>query len=555
MRTYGARRGRSALLLALLGLLALLPACARNDSRAACPAGQQCLELGNSSDPFTLDPNKAQLLVEARILNDLMMGLTTLDTRGQPVPGMATSWDISPDGKVWTFHLRPADWSDGTPVTASDFVFGLRRLEDPKTAATYAYLMYVLKGARQVNLGKAPPDTLGARALDPQTLQLTLAHPAPYLPQLLTHMATMPLPAHVIQRWGDKWTMPGHFVSNGPYRLASWKLGDRIVLRRNPYFKGIGAQTASHICFDQIRYYPTTDPVSAERRVASGQLDMMTSFASNRTAYLRKHMPAYVQAAPVLATAYLTVNSHVPALADRRVRIALAMGVDRAFIADKLLRAGQIPAFAFVPPGTANYPGIPKPVWAHWTFARRQAAARYLLQEAGYGPEHPLTLDLKYASSGERVIAPALQADFRAIGVHLTLTPEEGQILFSDLRARAFNLGLASWYADFNDATTFLQLFASDAGPQNYSDYANPRFDALLARAGRERDLTRRGHILAQAEETAMHDMPLIPLYVSASRNLVNPDISGYQANMLDLHPKRFFCRTAAPAASTNAAQ
>ena len=525
----------------LVSLALLLAGCTKGEGRAPCPVGQLCFEAGNGSEPLTLDPGKAQLVIESNILYDMLIGLTTFDAAGQTIPGMATSWTTSPDGLVWTFHLRDASWSDGVPVTADDFVFGMRRVVEPRTASPYAYLLYVIAGGEAINAGKAAPSTMGVRAVDPHTLEIRLTHPAPYLPLLLVHSTGMPVPAHAVKRWGDAWVQPGHFVSNGPYTLRSWALGDRITLVRNPHF-----YAADDVCFDRINYYPTTDAVSAERRVESGELDMMILFASNRAPYLRQKIPAYVHVGPVFGTLYLTLNRHVPALADPRVRLALSLSIDRDFIANRLLRAGQSPLYNFVPPGMANYAGIAPPAWAAWSFARRQAEARRLLTAAGYGPDHPLHLELKYSNTGDSIVAPALQSDWRSIGADIALAPEEGQILFADLNARAFDLGIDSWYLDFNDPVTFLQLLTSSAGPQNHSDYESPRYDALMARSDNERDVARRAALLAQAEATAMADVPVAPIYVASARNLVNPDVTGWQENPGDWHLKRYLCRAGA---------
>ena len=213
----------------LLAAAALaLAGCQGKVQRPACPVGKTCLEYGIEIEPLTLDPQKANLVSESRVIGDLMMGLTTETPGAMPMPGMATSWETSPDGLVWTFHLRDAKWSDGRPVTAADFVFGLRRVLAPETASIYAYLVYILKNGQAVNEGKAPPQELGVRALDPLTLQITLEHPAPYLPQLLMHQSFYPAPRHVVEKYGDAWVQPGHYVSNGPFKLVSWRLGDKI---------------------------------------------------------------------------------------------------------------------------------------------------------------------------------------------------------------------------------------------------------------------------------------------------------------------------------------
>ena len=469
--------------LALAAALAVA-GCAPGSQRPACPAGEVCLEYGNLADPTSLDPQKISLSTEQAILGDVMVGLAEDGPDGRPGPGIARSWETSPDGLVWTFHLRPALWSDGTPLTAEDFVFSFRRMLDPKTAAPYAYLLYLLKNGQPVNGGTADPSSLGVAAPDPRTLVLTLAHPAPYLLEIARNASMYPVPRHLVARYGDAWADPAHYVSDGPFVPVDWKLGDRVTVVRNPRF-----YDAAQVCVDRIDYYPTADAVSAERRVKRGELDLNTTIQSNRVAYLRGKgdMRAFVRVHPYLATVYMPFNTRdVPALKDRRVRQALSMAIDRDFITGKLLRAGQLPAYAFVPPMVAHYRQGARTIWADWSLARRQAAARVLLAEAGYGPGHPLTLELKLPTSSDAgLVGPAIQADWKDVGVRGTLAINESQIAFQAMRIRDFQAGLVSWIADYDDPMTFLYLMQSKTGQQNYGDYASPAYDSLIAAARR----------------------------------------------------------------------
>jgi oligopeptide transport system substrate-binding protein len=524
----------------LLAAAALaLCGCQGKVKRPACPTGEQCLEYGIEIEPLTLDPQKSNLLSESRVIGDLMMGLTTESPDASPLPGMASSWETSADGLTWTFHLREARWSDGQPVTADDFVYGLRRLLAPETASIYAYLAYIIKGAQAVNEGKAAPGTVGARALDPRTLQLVLEHPAPYLPQLLMHQSFYPAPAHVVAKYGDAWVQPGKYVSNGPYKLVSWRLGDHIQAVKNPYFF-----EAEKVCLDRINYYPTPDAVSAERRIERGELDINTSFQSNRYDRLQRTMPGYARTHVALATSYMSFNTRdVKPLKDVRVRRALSEAVDREFIAKKLLRAGQVPAYSFVPPIIAGYAPGPKMAWAGKSLDARQAEARVLLAQAGYGPDNPLKIEIKTANNSDSLLMmEAVQADWRSIGVEVSLQQNEGAIAFAAYRDRDFQAGSMSWYADFNDPVTFLGLMQSTTGGQNYGDYNNPAYDALLAQADQEPDAAKRARILAQAEQIMLNDEGVVPLLYQVTRALVNPRVTGFVDNPLNFHRARWMC-------------
>ena len=533
-------RGKTLLAgVAAFSLLALaLAGCTQKASRPPCPAGQVCLQMGNGSEPASLDPHKITGTWEDRIVSDLMVGLTTDDKDGKSVPGMAERWTTSPDGKTWTFYLRDAVWSDGVPVTADDFVFALQRIMDPKTASEYASLLYFIRNAQPVNEGKAAKDALGVRALSPKVLEITLEHPAPYLPELAKHQTMLPVPKHVVEKWGDAWSQPAHYVSNGPYLLKSWSLGDHVAAVKNPRF-----YDAKNVCVDQVNYYPTNDAIGAERRVRRGELDANADIQSNRIAFLRERMPDYVHTYTYLGVAYLAFNSAVPAFKDKRVRMALDMAIDREFITGKLLRGGQKPAYTFVPPGVANYTQAAAPAWAAWPLAKRQAEARRLLAAAGYGPNNPLKIEIKHRNTPDPMLfMPAVQADWKEVGVETALVQNETQIAYAAYRSRDFQVADAAWIADYNDAMSFLYLQQSSTGSQNYGDYKNPIFDDLLARADNEPDAKVRAAYLAQAEKIMLDDAAVAPVFFYVNKNLVSPKITGWADNIVDHHRTRYLC-------------
>lgn len=520
-------------------------------ARQSCPPGKLCLEYGNTAESQSLDPQIATTTSEAAILREVFEGMYTDGPDGGPVLGVAErAPDVSPDGLVWTFHLRPEVWSDGVPVTAGDFVYAYRRMLNPKTGSSYAYLLYVLKNAQAVNSGVMAPEAVGARALDDHTLQLTLEHPAPYLPQILKHQAFFPIPAHSVEVLKAHWVDPGKMVSNGAYTFETWRLGDYVRLEKNPRYRDAGK-----VCFDRVDFFPTGDPISSERRVLRGELDVSNTIQSNRVPMLRADPTAapFVRTHPFLITGYLAFNTHdVAALKDRRVRQAISMSVDRRFITDKLLRAGQIPTTSFVPHGIAGY--LPKdaphphPAWDAWPLERRQAAARGLLADAGYGPGHPLKLELKTTNvPGSLLTAQSIQADLKTVGIDVTFRQEDGSVVYQSLNLRDFQLGSAGWVADFNDPLTFLNLMKSDTGQQNYGDFKSPAYDALLKAADNEPDATKRALIMARAEQMILDDANIAPIDTGVNTNLVSPHITGWVDNDADVHPIRYLCRNDAP--------
>jgi oligopeptide transport system substrate-binding protein len=517
---------------------ATLASCQQAPARPPCPEGKLCLQSGNGSEPVSLDPHKTTGTWEDRIISDAIVGLVQDDAAGKPVPGMAERWEVSPDGLTWRFYLRDATWSDGVPVTADDFVFSLRRILEPATASEYASLLYLILGAQEVNEGKAAPETLGVTAITPKLLEIKLVHPAPYLPELAKHHTMYPVPKHSVEKWGDAWSRPEHWVSNGPYVITRWGLGDYVKAVKNPRF-----YDAKSVCIDEIYYYPTNDAISAERRVRRGELDLNTDIQSNRIAFLRKEMPQYVRLNTYLGVSYLAFNNNVPAFKDKRVRQALTMAIDRDFITQKLLRGGQSSAYTFVPPGVANYQPANLPTWATWSLERRQAEARRLLAEAGYTEQRPLRIEIKHRNTPDpRLVMPAIQADWKAIGVDARLVQNETQIAYASYRSRDFQVADAAWIADYNDPMSFLYLMQSSTGPQNYGDYNNPAYDALLRQADNEPDGKIRAQHLARAERIMLDGASVAPVFFYVNKNLVSPKVTGWVDNIIDHHRSRYLC-------------
>ena len=266
--------------------------------------------LGNAAEPATLDPSMVDATWEDFIVGDLMMGLVTEDSLARPIPGMAERWEISPDGLTWIFYLRDTSWSDGTKLTAEDFVYAWRRTLAPATASPYAYFLYVVKNAQLVNSGKIPGTELGVRALDARRLEVRLEHPAPYLVEMLTHTSMMPLPRHAIEAKGKSWTQPGNFVCNGAFMLTEWIPNDHITALKNPRF-----HDADNVKLERVIYYPTDDYGAALRRMRAGELDAQDRLPPEQIGWIRKNMPELLNPVPQLILDMISVN-----LAKKAVR-------------------------------------------------------------------------------------------------------------------------------------------------------------------------------------------------------------------------------------------
>ena len=498
---------------------------------------EDVIHRGNRSEPAALDPHKAQSLYENNVVQDLFEGLTAYDAAGQVVPGVASSWDISADGRVYTFYLRDAlAWSDGVPITARDVVYSFHRLMNPNTAAIYAQLFYLIKNGREVNTGAAPVDALAVTALDETTIEIELTGPAPYFPQVLANGFAATVPRHVIEEHGEGWARPGIMVSNGAFVLDYWAPQDRIEMVRNAHF-----HDAENVALERVIYYPTEDTVSAVARFRAGDLDIQFGFSPEQAGALREMLPAeVVRLTPALSTFYLPLNTTRPHLSDTRVRRALSLAIDRAILTDKVRRAGESPAVTYVAPGTAGY--IPPDVdYAHMSMDARRAEAMRLLSEAGYNDENPLKVSYAYVTNPEnRRLAVVIAAMWKRIGVQMVHANREGKIHFSGLRAGDFETAFVGWSADYNEASTFLYTLQSTTVNANYSRYRNPTYDALMFEAGQTADPDLRADLMRQAESIMLADQPIIPLFNDAGKYLVAPHVKGWQDNPVEAHLSRY---------------
>ncbi len=522
---------RFSLVLAFIGALA---------AAIATPAVQAAsvIHRGNGAEPDTLDPGKSQGHWEANIIGDMLMGLTTEGLDGKPIPGAAESWTVSEDGLTWTFHLRAgATWSDGVPVTADDFVLAWKRLLDPAFGAQYASILYVVKDAEAVNSSAAPVDDLGVRAVDAATLEVSLAHPAPYLDQLVAHQAAFPVPKHAIEAFGDQWVKAGNYVANGPYVLAEWRPQDYVKLVKNPAF-----YDSANVQIDEVYFYPTQDTEAALKRFRAGELDMQDTFPGQQLDWLKENMPESVQIFPFLAVQYIVFNTQRQPFGDKRVREALSLAADTEIITDKIYRFGEPVAESFVPPVTANYPATASIPFKGQNGATRLERAKALLAEAGFGSDNPLSFKFNYITDADnRRAAIALADMWKQAGCNVEIVASESKIHYVNvLQPGDYDVALAAWAADYDDAENFLFMLESNNKGFNYGRWFNPQYDALMARARNEKDLAARGKILTEAEQTMLDDFAVMPTRFPYTRYLVSPRVKGFQPNAREIFRTRW---------------
>ena len=498
-------------------------------------AAEKVLRIANMAEPESLDPHKTSTINEHNILLNLFEGLMVLDPSGNVAPGVAESFQVSEDGLTYTFRLRAsARWSNGEPVTAADFVYSLRRIEDPKTHSQYAEVLYPIKNAQEVNTGKAALTELGVAAVDARTVQITLKAPTPYFLQLLTHQTSLPVNEKAVTRFGEEWLKPGNMVSNGAYKLDDVKPNSHIRIVKNPNY-----WDAAKVTIDAVVFDPSEDNAAVLKRYRAGEFDILRGLPNDQLGWLRQNMPKELHIAPYAGVYYYTMNTTKPPFNDRRVRLALSMAINREILVEKITGAGELPAYGFVPDGTANY--TPRRVpWRTMSQAEREAAAQKLMSEAGYGPNKPLQFQLTYnTSENHKRIAIALAAMWKKVNVSVELVNSEFKVQLNNMRIGNFQMGRAGWIADYNDAQSYLFLSQTSTKQQNYSRFSNPEYDRLMDEASLTGDARKRAALLEQAEGILLEELPVMPIYFYVSKNLVSTKVKGWQDNPVDSHYAR----------------
>ena len=492
------------------------------------------LKRGLVSDPESLDPQRARTVQANDVLRDIGEGLASYSPSGDLVPGVAESWDASPDGLTYTFTLRAdARWSNGDPVTADQFVFSLRRLVDPATGAFYAELLANIENVPEILRGDKPPTDLGVEAPDAHTLVIRLSSPTPYLPKLMALPSTFPVHPPTLKKYGDVFARPGNLVSNGAYKLDTWQPGSMLSLSRNEHYWN-NAATA----IDEVQYLVLTDENTQLNRFRAGELGITDTVPPKDVEALRKEFGDQLHFAPYLGVYYYGFNLTMPPFKDNpALRQALSMAIDRDALVKKVTRRGERPAYSWVPPNLGNYQPRRFP-YADLSQDERNRKALQLYNEAGYDQDHPLHVTLHYvASDTDEAIAVAVRDMWRQVlGVEIDLRSVELKVLLALIHQRKVTqIFRSSWIGDYDEPNTFLEIMQSD-NPANLPAYSSSDFDALMKKAAAQTDPERRELFLEEAERQMLADHPLIPLYFYVSKHLVDSRVRGWQDNMLDYH-------------------
>lgn len=493
------------------------------------------LHRGNVAEPDTLDPHKMSTVYENVIGRDIFCSVADYTPDGKIAPACAESWEISEDGLTYIFHLRKdLVWSDGVPVTAADYVAGLRRVMDPATATEQAAILDMIKNAEAITRGDMPVSELGARVINDLTFEVVLSRPSPSYIYLAAGPRAAPLPRHVFAKYGDDWVRPDNIISNGAFLLEDWRPHDFVHVIKNPDF-----YDADKVKLENVYYYPTEDYNAAVKRFRAGELDLNTQLPTQQVDMLREILPGAVHIVPGLTITYIIVNHEKEEFKDVRVRRALSMAIDRQAITDKVMRMGETPAGGMVPGAVARYTA-PKVDFMAWDMDRRRAEAIRLLAEAGYGPDNPLTFEyrIRATADGKRH-AIAITSMWEKIGVKAEILGTEIKVHYADLQESNFWAADAGWQS-LDNPEDFLYLARTEAGPQNYGNYSSARFDGLMNKALQIADITKRNDLMAEAEAVLLEEQGIIPLYFGTNRNLVATYVKGYADNGNNTHPSRY---------------
>ncbi|WP_053101319.1 peptide ABC transporter substrate-binding protein [Candidatus Rhodobacter oscarellae] len=477
-------------------------------------------------DEFSsVDPGVVEDVSGSEMVRDLFEGLMSQDADGNLVPGVATHFEANDDNTVYTFTLRDnAKWSNGDPVTAGDFVYAWQRAASPALASPYQWyieLMSIENGSAVIK-GDKPLSDLGVKAINDTTLQVTLSAPLPYFPQMVTHGTTFPVHKATIEAHGSDWTKPGNIVSNGAYVLTEHLPNERSVRERNPMYWDDANTT-----IDKTVALVINDENVALTRFLAGELDR-TEIPAGQFPRLKEEYPGVAISFPRLCNYYYTFNlsdSGPEVFKDVRVRKALALAVDRKIITENVLAGGQPQAYTFTPAAVAEFTP-PETEMAKMAQAERDAMAKELLAEAGFGPNNPLQFDMIYnTSDGHKKIAVAMTQMWKQkLGVEATLANMEWKVFLETRGNQDFELARGAWCGDYNEASTFLDLLDSESG-YNDGKFVNADVDGLLEQAKLSTDAS---SLYTQVEQIIAEEMPIIPIYHYAGVYMMDSDVGNW---------------------------
>ncbi len=494
-----------------------------SNSNPSTPTGVQKITANIDANPKTIDPGLNDSVEGMDVITNAFEGLTTLDANNKVIPGIASSWDVSKDGLNYVFHLRKdAKWSDGKPVTAHDFEYAWKRALNPATASDYAYQLYYLKNGESYNTGGgATANDVGVKAVDDYTLDVTLQNPTPYFLSLMAFDTYMPVRQDIVEAHPNDWaTNPATYVSDGPFKLKQWNTNDRLILVKNPYY-----WNAKNVKLQELDLTVLSDETSYMSAYQSGQIDVIDQPPTEQIPSLVKEGKAKIL--PNLGVYYYSFNldpkaTTVPAdvkaaIDNPKVREAISLAINRTQIVNDVAKGGQKPATSFVPSGIIGPNGKDFKNKSYLPATADVTEAKKLLSEAGYpnGKNFPSDVELIYNSSQQnQEIAEAVQAMLKQnLNINISVRAVERKVQLTETTSHTYTaMARNAWTADYADPMTFLDMWTSTSG-NNVSGWSDPTYDALIAKAKAETNLSKRYDEMHQAQDILMNSYSVIPIY------------------------------------------
>ncbi|UXS21070.1 peptide ABC transporter substrate-binding protein [Staphylococcus delphini] len=523
------KQHRFKLLITSILLLFVLAACSNNGGIYSDEG--QVFRKVITQDMSSLDTAKVTDSVSFDKFNQVYEGLYTLDGNDNAQPGVAKGQPkISDDGKTWTIELRKnAKWSNGDPVTAHDFVFSWRRVLDPDTASEYAYIMYDLKNAEQINMGKKKPSELGVKALDDYTLQFELEKPIPYYKEMLAFGTFLPQNEKVVKKFGDRYgTTADKAVYNGPFKVKQWAVEDKILLVKNDKY-----WDKDVVKLDKINYKVLKDGQAGASLYDTGSVD--DTIISSEQVDKYKDTPA-LQKRLLAATFYLKLNQDaVPALKNKDMRLALAKAVDKQAYVDAVLNNGSAPTDGFTSKETAKDPDgndYTDQIKSPLKYNPDEAKASYEKAKKALGQN-----EFTFKMNTDDTPANKISAEFIKAQIEKNLpgvTVKIQQLPFKQRIAREqsgkYEISISGWGPDYPDAMTYLNIMTT-GNSSNNTGWSNKEYDQKVKDANGPllSDVKKRNQTLVDAEELLLAEAPIAPIYQKGEAHLTNPQVKNLQ--------------------------
>jgi oligopeptide transport system substrate-binding protein len=487
----------------------------------------------------SLDPQKSSASKDAQILGDLYEGLVGLDAAGNPAPGAAESWDVSADGLTYTFHLREGlKWSNGDPLVAQDFVNGAERQTNPATASEKAYYLYTqvpISGAGDYNGGTLTDWTkVGFSAPDSRTVVMQLERLNPNVLMMLNYYYISPLHKPSFEAHDVDFIQPANFVGNGAYVIKELVPQSHVLLVKNPNY-----WDAANVSVESVKYVVTEDVNTELKQFKAGQIDITWDAPTTQLEALKSEYSGELHISPYAANSHLTFNFNKEPTNDIRIRKALTLAIDRDIVVNKVAKSGDRIMTSFVPPMDPDYPEL-RPVDLSDDQKANDALAKKLMEEAGYGPGKPLTVNY-YCTSDElpKKVTQAIAILWQQkLGVISRIRLQESAAHYEDFYKQEWDVycdGIAGDYAGAEPFLVYHTVGAEAGYPWN-----NEAYEAKMAEAAETTDQSARLKLLAEAEQIMLDDYHIAPLYQESKRNLIAKRVGGWVDNPIGYHLSKF---------------